>query len=99
MRSITWLILFALIICGSVVAQPLTSITIGSNVPPPTPNGPVFVVDGTAFISTQTFEWVQGSSHVVQFPLSLDPHAFRQPVGKEVDPVEAPWEPFHRYGA
>jgi uncharacterized protein (TIGR03437 family) len=74
MRSITWLILFALIICGSVVAQPLTSITIGSNVPPPTPNGPVFVVDGTAFISTQTFEWVQGSSHVVQFPLSLDPN-------------------------
>jgi uncharacterized protein (TIGR03437 family) len=74
MRSITWLILFAFIICGSVVAQPLTSITIGTNVPPPTPNGPVFVVDGTAFISTQTFEWVQGSSHVVQFPLSLDPN-------------------------
>src|SRR5580658_1677052 len=74
MRSITWLILFALIICGSIVAQPLTSITIGTNVPPPTPNGPVFIVDGTSFISTQTFEWVQGSSHVVQFPLSLDPN-------------------------
>jgi len=72
MRSITWLILFALIICGSVVAQPRTSITIGTNVPPPTPNGPVFIVDGTSFISTQTFEWVQGSSHVVQFLLALD---------------------------
>lgn len=74
MRRITWLILFALIICGSIVAQPLTSITIGTNVPPPTPNGPIFIVDGTSFISTQTFEWVQGSSHVVQFPLSLDPN-------------------------
>jgi uncharacterized protein (TIGR03437 family) len=73
MKRITWLILLALLISGSMLAQPRTSITIGSNLPYPTPNGPVFIVDGTSYISTQVFEWIQGTSHVVQFPLTLDP--------------------------
>jgi uncharacterized protein (TIGR03437 family) len=72
MRRITWLILSVLAICGSIVAQPRTSIRIGTSVPPPTPNGPVFIVDGTSYISPQVFEWIQGTSHVVEFPLSLD---------------------------
>jgi uncharacterized protein (TIGR03437 family) len=74
MRRFTWLILFALMICGSIIAQPRISVKIGSNLPFPTPNGPQFFVDGTSYISTQVFEWVQGTSHVVQFPLSLDPN-------------------------
>jgi uncharacterized protein (TIGR03437 family) len=70
MKRSIWLILFALLICASVGAQALTSITIGTS--PTTPNGPVFFVDGTSYISTQTFEWPLGSAHVVQFPFSLD---------------------------
>jgi uncharacterized protein (TIGR03437 family) len=72
MRRFTWLILFALFICGSIVAQPRNAITIGASVT--TPYGPVFIVDGTSYITPQVFEWVQGTPHVVQFPLSLDPN-------------------------
>lgn len=42
-----------------------TSIQIGTN-----PSGPVFLVDGTAYTTTQVFEWPSGSAHVVQFLLA-----------------------------
>src|SRR5579864_783037 len=70
MRRTTWLILFALSICGTTFAQSRTSIKIGAS--STTPFGPEFLVDGTAYISPQIFEWVTGTAHIVQFPLSLD---------------------------
>ncbi len=70
MRRTIWLILFALLISTGAIAQTRDAIKIGASVT--TPYGPLFIVDGTSYNSPQLFEWVQGSSHVVQFPLSLD---------------------------
>ncbi|HTS78302.1 MAG TPA: hypothetical protein VMG40_18980, partial [Bryobacteraceae bacterium] len=53
----------------AVLAQS-TSILIGTN--PTTPNGPIFLVDGTIYTTTQVFVWPVGSKHTVQFPFSLD---------------------------
>src|SRR5438128_1442010 len=48
-------------------AQTLTSVRVGLNV-----EGPLFVVDGTRYTTTQIFLWPLNSTHTVQFPLSAD---------------------------
>jgi hypothetical protein len=70
MKRISWLILLALSTVAGLRAQTRTSTTIGATVG--TNFGPAFIVDGTTYISTQTFEWIVGSTHTVDFPLSLD---------------------------
>ncbi len=67
MKRINSLIILGLSVCGWASAQALTAVTISTN-----PTGPIFVVDGTSYITPQVFEWPIGSKHIVQFPLSLD---------------------------
>src|ERR1700734_3154325 len=67
MKRINSLIILGLSVCGWASAQTLTAVTISTN-----PTGPIFVVDGTSYITPQVFEWPIGSKHIVQFPLSLD---------------------------
>ena len=69
MKRTNFLILILLLGLGGLSAQSLSTITIGTN--PTTNNGPVFVVDGTSYITTQVFTWPTGSKHIVQFPLTL----------------------------
>lgn len=72
MKRTNCLFLVALAILASswISAQTLTNITIGTT---STANyGPVFVVDGVSYLTTQTFTWPACSSHVVQFPFSVD---------------------------
>jgi uncharacterized protein (TIGR03437 family) len=62
------LVLLALLACVCAWAQQTTSIHIGTN-----PNGPIFVVDGQQYTTSQVFVWPVGSKHIVQFLLSVDP--------------------------
>src|SRR5262245_19372212 len=65
------LIGLALIACGSAAAQS-TSIRIGTNFISPTGDYPLFVVDGTQYLTPQNFVWPIGSKHTVQFLLSTN---------------------------
>src|SRR6266852_2179573 len=69
------LVLLALLACVCAWAQPSTSIRIGTNANSlgVNQNGPIFVVDGQQFTSTQVFVWPVGSKHIVQYLLSVDP--------------------------
>src|ERR1700687_1775813 len=62
------LVLVALLASVCAWGQQTTSIHIGTN-----PNGPIFVVDGQQFTTSQVFVWPVGSRHIVQFLLSVDP--------------------------
>ena len=66
MRRFISLIAF-IIFTTSLGAQTLTSIKIGTTVSGIAGNNPIFVVDGTSYISTQVFVWPVGSKHIVQF--------------------------------
>ena len=70
MKRNNWLILICLLGLGGLSAQSLSTITIGTS--PTTNSGPVFIVDGTSYGSTQVFSWPTGSKHIVQFPVALD---------------------------
>lgn len=69
MKRFIYFALSSLLIPTATLAQN-TSITIGTN--PTTPNGPLYIVDGTGYQATQVFVWPVGSKHIVQFPFSLD---------------------------
>lgn len=69
MKRTNWLLLLALTASGWASAQ-TTNITIGTN--SNVNYGPVFIVDGVSYLTTQTFVWPSGSAHLVQFPLSVD---------------------------
>jgi uncharacterized protein (TIGR03437 family) len=70
MKRNNWLILIILLAIGGVSAQSLSTITIGAN--PSSNSGPIFIVDGTSYITTQVFTWPTGSKHIVQFPVAID---------------------------
>ncbi len=67
MKRINSLILFALLISSGAVAQSISTITIGTS-----PQGAIFIVDGSAYTSNQVFAWPTGSKHIVEFYFSTD---------------------------
>lgn len=67
MKRTNRLMWLGLLAGGCLWGQALTTIRIGASSP-----GPVFLVDGTPYSSTQVFEWPVGSKHIVQFPFSLN---------------------------
>jgi uncharacterized protein (TIGR03437 family) len=69
-RNNSLILLMFLLGLGCLSAQSLSTITIGTI--PTTNNGPVFIVDGTSYSTTQVFTWPTGSKHIVQYPLALD---------------------------
>jgi uncharacterized protein (TIGR03437 family) len=67
MKQSKWLIFLMLLVGVGVRAQTVSSVTIGLTLP-----GPVFIVDGQQYNTSQVFLWPQGSKHIVQFLYSVD---------------------------
>src|ERR1700722_15186293 len=70
MKRISWLILLVLSTVAGLRAQTRVNVTIGANVT--TNYGPTFLVDGTTYNTAQTFEWIVGTVHSVDFPLAFN---------------------------
>jgi uncharacterized protein (TIGR03437 family) len=67
MKQAKWLSVLMLVVGSGAWAQSVSSVTVGLSVP-----GPIYIVDGQRYNTTQVFLWPQGSKHSVQFLLSID---------------------------
>jgi uncharacterized protein (TIGR03437 family) len=67
MKCTIRLMIAALLGGSGCFAQTVSTIEISTS-----PSGPAFAVDGTIYITPQTFAWPAGSKHTVQFLLSTD---------------------------
>ena len=61
-KSLNRLAILGLLSCAGAWAQSTVSVKVGLSL-----EGPIFLVDGQAYTSTQTFQWSVGSSHQVYF--------------------------------
>ena len=68
-NRLLWLGLLALLTAAApaAMAQKLNPMTIGTSLP-----GATYFVDGQRYTETTVFTWAEGTSHVVQFPFSVD---------------------------
>ena len=67
-KALNRLAMLGLLACGTVWAQDIVSVQVGLSMP-----GPVFLIDGQPFSSTQTVQWLVGSTHQVYFVQSQEP--------------------------
>ncbi len=67
MKRVKWLSLLMLLASGGVFAQSTIGVTVGLS-----QSGPVFYVDGQTYNTSHVFLWPVGSTHIVQFPYSVD---------------------------
>ena len=67
MNRAIWLSVLGLVAVSEISGQGLSTIKIGASL-----EGPVFLVDGQRYTSTQVFVWPTGSKHAIQFLLSVD---------------------------
>src|SRR5580704_9130083 len=67
MNRVKLLSLLMLLASGGAVAQTTVGVTVGLSQP-----GPVFYVDGQTYNNAHVFLWPVGSTHIVQFPFSVD---------------------------
>ncbi len=67
MKRVKLLSFLMLLGSGGVYAQSTTGVTVGLS-----QAGPVFYVDGQTYNTSHVFLWPVGSTHVVQFPYSVD---------------------------
>lgn len=69
MTRIGKLALLGILMCAGAWAQAGTSVKVGTS-----PEGARYYIDGREYNTNQIFFWTLGSTHVVQFPYSVDPN-------------------------